>query len=91
MNQQARHAIPNPLLRLETVLALTGESRSSYYDKAAKGLAPKPIKIGLRASAVPAQEIEAVNAARIAGKSHAEIRELVQRLEAARARAAEGV
>ena len=49
------------------------------------GLYTPPIKIGPRASAWPDDEVEILNAARIAGKSDQEIRELVCKLVAARA------
>jgi prophage regulatory protein len=42
------------------------------------------VKIGARAAGWPASEVQALNAARIAGKSDDEIRELVLKLEAAR-------
>jgi prophage regulatory protein len=42
------------------------------------------VPIGARAVGWPEHEVTAINAARIAGKSDAEIRELVFRLEAAR-------
>jgi prophage regulatory protein len=47
------------LLRLPDVLARTGLSRSSVYDKAAAGEFPQPIKIGERASAWIAAEVDA--------------------------------
>ncbi|HZO22358.1 MAG TPA: hypothetical protein VFB37_07610 [Steroidobacteraceae bacterium] len=43
-----------------------------------------PIKLTKRASAWPEHEVEAVNAAKLAGKSDAEIRDLVKILTAAR-------
>lgn len=75
------------LLRIEAARALTGDTRSTFYDKSKHGLLPRPIKIGLRAAAVPASEIAAINCARIAGKSDADIRALVERLHAARKQA----
>ena len=42
------------------------------------------LQIGLRAVGWPTTEVAAINAARIAGKSEVEIRELVAKLEAAR-------
>jgi len=62
----------------------TGQSRSGYYRQAQAGLQPPPIKIGPRASGVPEHEIDAVNAARIAGKTEQEIRTLVAALVARR-------
>lgn len=46
-----------------------------------RGLLPKAVKISERASAWPESEIEAINKARIAGKSEGEIRQLVADLE----------
>lgn len=62
-------------------MGATGLSRSGVYAYVDKGLLPKAVKIGERASAWPESEIAAVNAARIAGKSEDEIRELVAELE----------
>lgn len=64
---------------------LAGFCLSGYYAAAAEGLMPKPFKIGSRASAIPRREVNAVNAARAAGKTDAEIRALVQRMAADRA------
>lgn len=73
------------LLKRKRVEAASGKPCSTLYESIAKGLFPKPVKIGARAVAWPADEVEAVNAARIAGKSDEEVRALVARLEAARA------
>jgi len=48
----------------------------------------RPVKIGQRAAGYPANEVRAINAARIAGKSDDEIRALVERLHAQREEAA---
>ncbi len=72
------------ILRLPAVLKRTGKSRSSYYCDIAAGLFVKPVRIGPRARGTPDDEVDALNAARIAGKTDDEIRELVQKLEAAR-------
>jgi prophage regulatory protein len=61
-------------------MAATGLARPTLYARVKAGLLPPPIKIGIRASAWPADEVAAVNAARIAGKSDADIRMLVARL-----------
>ena len=74
----------NPLYRRPVVQQLTGDSRSTTYRKIGKGLFTKPVKIGGDRVAWPANEIEALNKARIAGKSDAEIKALVIELEAAR-------
>lgn len=72
------------ILRIPRVLAETGDSRSKLYNDMSLGLMPRPIKIGARAVGLPSHEVEAINQARIAGKSQDDIRALVQRLEANR-------
>ena len=72
------------ILRLPTVLKCRGRSRSSHYADIKAGLFVKPVLIGLRATGTPNNEVEALNAARIAGKTDDEIRALVVKLEAAR-------
>lgn len=74
---------PVTLLRLREVCALQGKSRSGFYDSIAAGLMTKPVKLG-SASAWPVHEIDAVNRARIAGKSDDQIRQLVKKLESDR-------
>jgi len=72
------------ILRLPAVRASSGYSRSTIYLRMAQGLWPKQISLGPRCVGWPANEITALNAARIAGKSDEEIRELVVKLQAAR-------
>jgi len=72
------------ILRLPSVLRARGRSRSAHYQDIKQGLFTKQIAIGLRAVGWPSNEVTALNEARIAGKSDAEIRALVVRLEAAR-------
>lgn len=76
------------ILRLSAVLRERARSRSMHYLDIQQGLFTRPVQIGLRAVGWPASEVAALNAARIAGRSDAEIRELVARLEAARKAAA---
>jgi len=76
------------ILRLPDVKASTGLSRSTIYLRITQGVFPKPVSLGGRAVGWPAHEVAALNAARIAGKPDAEIRELVTKLEAARKAAA---
>jgi prophage regulatory protein len=80
------NALPTitPLLRRQAVEAATGKSRSTIYREITKNLFPKPVQIGGERVAWPANEVAAINAARIAGKSDDEIRCLVAELEAAR-------
>ena len=82
MRQHARAA--QSILRRHQVEAESGYSRSTIYLRMAQGLWPKPVAIGARAVGWPSGEVEALNAARIAGRSDAEIRELVAKLQAAR-------
>lgn len=72
------------ILRLNAVLRERGRSRSSHYQDIQQGLFTRPVAIGLRAVGWPVDELETLNAARIAGKSDQEIRDLVLKLEAAR-------
>lgn len=72
------------ILRLPFVKTCSGLSRSTLYLRIAQGLWPKPVKLGPRAVGWPSNEVEMMNAARIAGKTNEDIRQLVTRLEAAR-------
>lgn len=79
------------LIRLPRLLAKTGLPKTTIYDGIREGLLTRGVSIGARAVAWPEHEVDAINAARIAGKSDAEIRDLVQRLMAKRATALEGL
>ena len=72
------------MLRRPDVEKRSGKSRSTIYADGQDGLWPPPVRIGGRAVAWPANEVDAVLAARIEGRSDGEIRELVRRLVAAR-------
>ncbi len=74
----------NTILRLPSVLRERGRSRSAHYMDIQQGLFTPPVPIGARAVGWPADELAALNAARIAGKSDDEIRALVVKLAAAR-------
>lgn len=74
----------NQILRLPAVLAMTGLSRSTIYMRIGEGLWTTPVRLGLRAVGWPADEVTAINVARIAGRSDAEIRTLVKLLKSAR-------
>jgi prophage regulatory protein len=76
------------LLRFSSLAEATGKSRSSIYRDIKVGLLPPPVKIGGDRSAWPAYEIDAINRARIAGKSDDQIKQLVSELVDARSRAA---
>ena len=76
--------MPHTILRLPAVKAATGLSRSTLYLRIGQGAFTHPVSLGGRAVGWPAHEVAALNAARIAGRPDAEIRELVLTLEAAR-------
>ncbi len=82
MAQQLQAALT--ILRRKQVEAETGYSRSTIYLRIAQGLFIKPVSLGARAVGFPAGEVAALNAARIAGKTDADIRALVAKLETAR-------
>ncbi len=79
------------ILRLPDVKRQTGKSRSTLYKDISEGLFTKPVSIGDRAVGWPDYEVEAVNAARVAGKTKSELRKLVADLEAERTAVAEGL
>jgi len=64
------------------------KSRAQTYADIAHGVFPPPIKFSRKCSAWLVYEVEAIAAARIAGKSDDEVRELVQQLVAMRKQAA---
>jgi prophage regulatory protein len=68
------------LIKLPPVLGLTAKSRTSHYSDIKNGLMTEPVRLGENSVAWPEHEILAINAARIAGKSNSEIRELVSQL-----------
>ena len=75
---------PSTILRFPATKSQSGYSRSTIYLRIAQGLWSKQVRLGPRCVGWPANEVVALNAARIAGKTDAEIRELVVKLEAAR-------
>jgi prophage regulatory protein len=72
------------ILRLPAVKTESGLSRSTIYLRISQGLWPKQVNLGPRAVGWPSDEVAAINAARIAGKTDDEVRALVARMEAAR-------
>jgi prophage regulatory protein len=76
-------------LRLPTVCDRTGKPKSTIYREVGEGLLTPPVRIGERASAWPDSEIDAINDARLQGKSNHEIKQLVMRLVNARTVAVE--
>ena len=74
------------ILRMPAVKAETGHrSHASIYNAIKAGLFTKPVPIGQRSVGWPDDEVQAICAARIAGKSESEIRELVNQLHIKRA------
>lgn len=80
INQQR----PDRLVQLRETLHIRGRGRTAHYGDIEEGLFTKPVKIGKGKVGWPEREVTAINAARIAGKSEDEIRELVRQLEAQR-------
>ena len=72
-----RHTI----LRIAAVIQESGLSNSTLYSRISDGLWTKPISLGGRSVGWPEYEVARLNAARIAGKSDEEIRQLVRELE----------
>jgi len=72
------------ILRIPSAKTQSGYSRSPIYLRISQGLWTNPVSLGPRAVGWPANEIESLNAARIAGKTDAEIRELVELLHTKR-------
>ncbi|MBI3935543.1 MAG: transcriptional regulator [Betaproteobacteria bacterium] len=72
------------MLRPLVAFERCGLGRTTGYRRIKAGLLTRPVNLGGIAAGIPAHEIDAINAARLAGKSDAEIRELVKQLEAQR-------
>jgi prophage regulatory protein len=73
------------ILRMPAVKAETGHrSHASIYNAIKAGLFTTGVAIGQRSVGWPSEEVQAINSARIAGKSDSEIRELVTKLHAKR-------
>ena len=72
------------ILRIPAVKTQSGLSRSTIYLRIAQGLWTKPVSLGARAVGWPSDEVAAINAARIAGKTDEEVRALVAKLEVSR-------
>jgi prophage regulatory protein len=72
------------ILRRRDVSALTGKARSTLYADISRGIFPPPVALGAKSVGWPASEVYTINAARVAGKSDAEIKQLVADLVARR-------
>lgn len=66
-----------------------GDCHTVFYGNISEGLITRGVKISARAVGWPSHEIDALVKARIAGASKAEIKSLVERLHAERARMAD--
>ena len=80
--------VPNAVLGMPDLGAVMRASKPTIYAWIADGLFPPPVKFGAKSSAWPASEVNAILAARIAGKTDDEIRALVIELTEARKRLA---
>lgn len=83
MAQTALQSIPQ-LLRRKAIESATGTARSTIYRRIKQGLFPQPVDLGGGIVGWPADEVAAINSARIAGKSDVEIKQLVSALMSAR-------
>ena len=72
------------ILRRRDVSALTGKARSTLYADISRGTFVPPVSLGTKSVGWPSSEVYAINAARVAGKSDAEIKQLVADLVARR-------
>lgn len=74
------------MLRGKKVDQEMGCGKTTRYDQVRRGLLTRPVKLlGARASGWPEYEIQAILAARVAGRTDNDIRELVRELHARRA------
>jgi prophage regulatory protein len=73
------------LLRTAEVLRRLGlRDRKTLESRVRAGMWVRPVKVGERAIAYPAQEVATVLAARAVGKTNGEVRALVEQLHAQR-------
>ena len=79
-----RNHMVNALLKLNQTSSLTNLSRSKIYADIKEGIFPPPIRLGIRSVAWVDHEINEWMQARIAGKSHNDLKKLVGELVAAR-------
>ena len=67
-------------LRPKTVLERYGYTRSQFYAAQQDGTFVRSVKIGKRAAVIPEGEAEVLAAARVAGASTEQIKQLVAKL-----------
>lgn len=80
--------MPRIVHRLQDVQKVFDLAPSTIYLHVSQGLLPKSVSLGPRARGWPADEIEKIITARIAGKGEDDIKSLVRSLMAARQSAA---
>ncbi|WP_369819847.1 helix-turn-helix transcriptional regulator, partial [Oleiphilus sp. HI0066] len=71
---------PVYMMRRPETCRTLGKGRTAFYNDISKGLMTPGVAITSRTVAWPSDEVFAVMKARIAGKSEAELKELVQNL-----------
>jgi len=76
-----------PWLSDVDLAARYGQSRVTPWRHTRAGVLPPPVKLSPGCTRWPAHEVEAIDRARLAGADDAAIRELVQRMVAARRQA----
>lgn len=79
---------PIKILRLAEVLERYGKKETATRDAIAAGLFPAFVQLGGRCIGLPEHELDQVIRARVAGLPDGDIRKLVERIHADRARAA---
>ena len=84
----SRVSNPRRLLRMPDVRERYPRCEASIYNDIKRGVFTPAIRLGPKCSAWPQQEVDAIIAARMAGKSDDEIRMLVEELLAQRKKAA---
>lgn len=72
------------ILRLPSVIARSGLSRSSIYKAVAAKLWTSPIRLTGKSIGWPSHEVDSLISARIRGASDVDVRQLVAQLETAR-------
>lgn len=79
-----RKSMETVIKRLPDLMAASGLARSTLYLRIKSGLWTRAVSLGGRAVGWPRHEVSAILGARLAGKSDAEIRILVDQLHADR-------
>lgn len=79
--------MPIRFLRLPALKAAMGLGTTSVYGEIKEGRLTPGVKLTARSVGWPVHEVDVLNAARLAGKSDEELRQLVSQLVAARAQA----